>query len=135
MLELERIDNEVFHNGRKLTIVAQATKGPGKEVVKVEGLEGSNGQKWISLSRLQPGINKIECQERNVTLRKKYELTKEEQEEVNKLQAQIDAIIEKAKARYVEPINLNKIDPTKLSEDEKQALIARLQNMILGAKA
>lgn len=99
MLVLERKGDEVFCNGRKLTINPQATKGPNKEVVKVDGLEGSNGQKWISLSRLNEGINKIECQAREITHSVKYQLTDEEQAKVDELQAQIDAIIEAAKAR------------------------------------
>lgn len=45
MLELERKGREVFCKGRKLTIVEQKTKGPNKEVVKVDGLEGSKRQK------------------------------------------------------------------------------------------
>ena len=99
MLVLERKGDEVFCNGRKLTINPQATKGPNKEVVKVDGLEGSNGQKWISLSRLNEGINEIECQAREITHSVKYQLTADEQAKVDELQAQIDAIIEAAKAR------------------------------------
>lgn len=99
MLVLERRGNEVYCNGCKLTINAQATKGPGKEVVKVEGLEGSNGQKWVSLIKLKEGINEIECQAREITHSVKYQLTKEEQAQIDELQAQIDAIIEVAKAR------------------------------------
>ena len=99
MLVLERKGNEVYCNGCKLTINPQATKGPNKEVVKVDGLEGSNGQKWISLARLKEGINEIECQAREVTRTIKYQLTDEEQAKIDELQAQIDAIIEAAKAR------------------------------------
>lgn len=99
MLVLERKGDEVYCNGCKLTINPQATKGPGKEVVKVDGLEGSNGQKWISLARLKEGINEIECQAREVTRTIKYTLTNEEQAKIDELQAQIDAIIEAAKAR------------------------------------
>lgn len=100
MLILEKTEDGVFCNGRKLTINAQASKGEGKEVVKIEGLEGSNGQKWVSLSKLKDGINEIECQARE-TNSKHYVLTTEEAAQVAELQAQIDAIIEVAKSRYV----------------------------------
>lgn len=125
MLELERKGDEVFYQNHKLTIVAQATKGIGKEVVKIEGLEGSNGQKWISLSRLKEGINQIETQAREVSS-KSYTLTFEEQQQINDLQAQIDAIIEKAKARYVKVPNL-KVDTSKMSQEEKDALANQLE--------
>lgn len=101
MLVLERKGNEVYFEGRKLTIVAQATKGPNQEVVKIEGLPESNGQKWISLRKLNEGLNELECQAKEVTSYKKYELTNEEQETIKSLQAQIDEIIENAKKRYV----------------------------------
>ena len=99
MIILERKGDEVFCNGCKLTINPQATKGPNKEVVKIDGLEGSNGQKWISLAKLKEGINEIECQAREITHSIKYQLTIEEQAKIDELQAQIDAIIEAAKAR------------------------------------
>lgn len=124
MLVLERKGNEVFCNGQKLTIVAQATKGPGKEVVKVEGLDGSNGQKWISLNKLVEGINEIECNGREVSSQK-YTLTQEERERVNQLQSEIDSIINKAKERYVAKPNLN-MDPSKLTEEERLALIDQI---------
>lgn len=123
MLVLERKGSEVFCKGVKLTIVPQATKGPNKEVVKVAGLEGSNGQKWVSLAKLKEGINELECQGREVTYStKSYQLTQEEAQEVKELQARIDAIIEGAKARYVKKPNLA-LDPSKLSEEERLAQI------------
>lgn len=125
MLVLERKGNEVFCNGQKLTIVTQATKGPGKEVVKVQGLEGSNGQKWVSLSKLVEGLNEIECQGREVVSTQKYTLTQEERERVNQLQSEIDSIINKAKERYVSKPNLN-MDPSKLTEEERLALIDQI---------
>lgn len=124
MLVLERKGNEVFCNGQKLTIVAQATKGPGKEVVKVEGLDGSNGQKWVSLSKLVEGLNEIECNGREVSSQK-YTLTQEERERVSQLQSEIDSIINKAKERYVAKPNLN-MDPSKLTEEERLALIDQI---------
>ena len=126
MLVLERKGDEVFCQGVKLTIVAQATKGPGKEVVKVEGLEGSNGQKWVSLSKLNEGMNEIECKAREVVSHQKYVLTEEEREEVNRLQSRIDEIINNAKSRYVRKPNLN-VDPSKMSEQERLDLIEQLK--------
>ena len=126
MMKLERINDEVFFEGKKLTIVAQATKGPGKEVVKIEGLPGSNGQKWISLKRLEQGINEIQCEAREVTVGAKYKLTAEEQARVNELQAEIDEIINAAKARYVAKPDMN-IDPSKMTEAERLAKIAELK--------
>jgi hypothetical protein len=128
MIKLERINDEVFFEGKKLTIVAQATKGPGKEVVKIEGLPGSNGQKWISLKRLDQGINEIQCEAREVTVSAKYKLTAEEQAKVNEYQAKIDAIIEGAKARYIPNLDkIEKIDFSTLSDDER----ARLKEHLL----
>lgn len=126
MLILERKGNEVYFEGKKLTINAQASKGPNQEVVKIEGLPNSNGQKWLSLSRLKEGVNEIEAAGRQVASRK-YSLTPAEEAEVKELQARIDAIIEAAKARYVAPINLNKLDPSKMTEEEKAAAIEAIQ--------
>lgn len=117
MLVLERKGQEVFYQGRKLTIVAQASKGDNKEVVKIEGLEGSNGQKWVSLTKLKEGINEVETQGK-VMNSKKYVLTLEETQQIDALQAQIDAIIENAKKRYV---------PHK---DIKEMSIEELENFI-----
>ena len=135
MLELERKGNEVFNKGCKLTIVAQASKGAGNEVVKITGLEGSNGQKWVSLSRLSEGLNTIDCKAREVvsTNSKKYQLTSEEQLEVDGYQAKIDAIIEKAKARYVVKPNLNfKIE--ELSDEQRIAKIEEISKYLESLK-
>ena len=126
MLKLERIENEVYCEGKKLTIVPQSTKGPNMEVVKIEGLPGSNGQKWVSLRKLHEGINEIECQAKEVTTHKKYQLTEEEQNEINTLQSRIDEIIENAKRRYVEKPNLN-LDPSKLTLEERMAEVEKLK--------
>lgn len=125
-LVLERKGNEVFHNGVKLTIVSQATKGPGKEVVKIKGLEGSNGQQWVSLSRLVEGENAIECQGREVTTTSKYTLTSEEAKRVKELQEELDKIIQGAKDRYVQKPNLN-VDPSKMTEAERLAKIEEVK--------
>lgn len=125
MLVLERKGNEVYCDGRKLTVVAQASKGPGKECVSIKGLEGSNGQKWVSLSRLAEGLNEIECTAREVKSSQKYTLTAEEAQEVKELQARIDEIVAAAKARYVKKPSLD-VDPSKMTEEERQAKIAEL---------
>ena len=132
MLKLERKGNEVFCDGKKLTIVAQATKGLGKEVVKIDGLDGSNGQKWVSLSRLQEGMNEVETSAREVTVAKKYTLTEAEQAEVDKLQAKIDAIIDAAKARFVPNISIKALEKNaNLTNEQKiaiaQNILAKLQ--------
>ena len=134
MLVLERKGNEVFCEGQKLTIVTQASKGPGKEVVKVAGLEGSNGQKWVSLSKLVEGLNEIECNGREVASSQKYTLTAEEKARVAELQAEIDSIIAQAKARYVAKPNLN-VDPSKMSEADRLALASQLEAYIATLKA
>lgn len=100
MLTLFRKGNKVFYNNQELTIVEQKTKGEGREVVKIAGLDGSNGQKWISLSKLVEGKNELtglKKVERTINV---YTLTKEEKEEVDKLQKQIDDIVELAKTRH-----------------------------------
>lgn len=127
MLVLERKGMEVYCEGVKLTIVPQATKGPNKEVVKVAGLRGSNGQKWVSLSKLKEGINEVETQGREVTITstRSYQLTPEESQKVKELQSQIDKIIEGAKARYVAKPKLD-VDPTKMTEEERQAKIQEI---------
>ena len=108
MIELERIGNEVYCKGVKLKINPQTSKGSGNEVINIEGLEGNLGKKWLSLKKLNKGKNIIEDKDlkpREVKpgsySKNKYTLTIEEQAEVDKLQAQIDAIIAKAKERYV----------------------------------
>ena len=100
MLVLERNGLEVTCNGRKLTVNPQASKGPGNEVVKIEGLEGSNGAKWVSLSKLQPGKNEVDTKGREVTAHITYTLNMVEKAEVDKLQARINEIKEVARKRY-----------------------------------
>ena len=134
MLVLERKGDEVFCQGQKLTIVAQATKGPGKEVVKIKGLEGSNGQTWISLSRLNEGLNEVECKAREVVSTSKYQLTSEEKARIAELQAEIDSIIEAAKARYVAKPNLN-VNPASMTEAQRLELAAQLEKYIASLKA
>lgn len=132
MLTLTRDGNAVFCNGQALTINAQASKGPGKEVVYIEGLPGSNGAKWISLSKLQEGTNELhpKAQVRDGAGQKSskldYTLTEAENQEIAGLQKRYDEIIEAAKARYVPKPDLDvKIED--LSLDEKLAKLEEIK--------
>ncbi|NLL64076.1 MAG: hypothetical protein GX241_07620 [Ruminococcaceae bacterium] len=138
-LILVRRGNEVFCNDIKLYINEQRTKNDGKgaPVVKIEGLPNSNGQKWISLNKLNEGENVIEAKGANRTSSKnKYILTPDEQKIVNELQSEIDklqskmnSIIEKAKERYV-PIPDLKVDINSLSQEERIKLLGSLESYL-----
>lgn len=128
MLVLVRNGNEVVCNGQKLTIVEQATKGPGNEVVKIEGLEGSNGAKWISLKKLQEGKNEINPIAKQVVSTGSYTLNMVEKAEIDKLQARINEIKAAAKARYVP----KSVDPSKMSSEELEAYITKLRESLRG---
>jgi hypothetical protein len=129
MLELTRNGKEVYCNGKKLTMVEQATKGPGNEVIKVEGLPGSNGAKWISLKKLNEGLNQVELVAKEVTSTGSYTLTSEEKEEVDRLQARITEIKTKAKERYIPKSGFG-IDPTKVTPEELEEYIAKLRKTL-----
>ena len=144
-LIITRKGNEVFHDDRKLTINAQATKGPGREVVKIEGLENANGQKWVSLNLLKEGDNVLTChaRDRSVTIHpsgtstskpaKDYVLTSEESKTIDGLKSQIDAIIATARKRFV-PTPKVVADPTKLSPAELIKTIADLERYVENLK-
>ena len=134
MLKLERIEDKVYYNGVELKINKQASKGPGNEVVYIKNCTEANGQTWISLSRLQPGINEIECKAREISATNKYELTDAEKSRIAELQAEIDAIKEAAKARYVAKPNFN-VNVANLTADEKAAYITALQNYVASLEA
>lgn len=116
MLKLIRNQDGVFYNDRKLTIVAQATKGPGKEVVKIEGLPGSDGAKWISLNKLSMGENDIVPVKREVA--GGCALTDEEKARIDELQGEIDAIKARARQRNVNKGGLKTFDEI-MAMDEK----------------
>jgi len=130
-LVLIRKDRDVYHDGTKLTRVDQSTKGAGNEVIKIEGLPNANGKKWVSLSLLAEGVNELTCTARDVTRHaqtpsQKYVLTADEQHIVTQLQAQIDAIVNAAKARFVPKPDLN-VDPSKMTPEEREAKIAEVR--------
>lgn len=137
MLELNRIGCEVYCGEKKLTIVKQETKGAGKEVVKIDGLQGSNGKKWLSLKLLQEGLNVIsdDMLVKRV-ISKGYELTDEEQSKIDELNSQIDEldnqinkIIEIAKIRYVEAHKEMKISIPRKKNTNKMNVV-ELENYI-----
>ena len=131
MLTLTRDGNAVFCNGQALTINAQASKGPGKEVVYIGGLPGSNGAKWISLSKLQEGTNELHPKGQTRAGHQKsskldYTLTEAENQEIAGLQRRYDDIIEAAKARYVPKPDLD-VNVEVLSLDEKLAKLEEIK--------
>lgn len=133
-LFINRKGNLVYdENGKLLTINEQKTKGPGNEVIKIEGMKNSNGQKWISLSKVKEGENWFECKKSNRKLSNVsevlYELNADEENEIEYFQNQIDEIIETAKARYVKKPNLN-IKIAELSMEEKQKHIEELERYL-----
>ena len=127
MLVLERNGLEVKCNGRKLTVVAQATKGPNNEVVKIEGLEGANGAKWISLGKLQEGKNEVDTKAKEVTAHITYTLNMVEKAEVDKLQARINEIKEVARKRYEATPKFKAV--TEMNEQELEVYIAYLNSL------
>jgi hypothetical protein len=120
--------------GQELTINAQATKGAGKEVVDIEGLAGSNGQKWLSLTKIKEGLNEFNSLKgREVTstgATRAYTLTEAEKAEVKKHQDAIDKIIEAAKARYVPVPVIKGIDPSAMTELQKLEKIIELKKYL-----
>ena len=124
MLKLIRTEDGVFYNDRKLTIVAQATKGPGKEVVKIEGLPGSDGAKWISLNKLSMGENDIVPVKREVA--GGYALTDEEKARIDELQGEIDAIKERARKRNVNKGSLKTFDEIMAMDEESRVAYIRM---------
>ena len=139
-LILVRKGSEVYYNDVALTINAQASKGPGNEVVKVEGLQEANGQKWISLNRLVEGTNELTLQGRSVTRGTKAKVAKVDyilnivecdevtklNEQIAKLEAQVEAIKDAARARFVPKPNFD-IDPSTLDESGRADMIAQVE--------
>ena len=133
-LFIKREGKKVYdENGKLLTINEQKSKGAGNEVVKIEGMKNSNGQKWLALTKIKEGENWFDCKKANRTLSSApevlYELNADEKAEIEELQKQIDTIIETAKARYVKKPNLN-IKIEELSQEEKQKHIEELEKYL-----
>jgi hypothetical protein len=128
MLNLVRNGNEVSCNGQKLTIVEQATKGPGNEVVKIEGLEGANGQKWVSLRKLQEGENQVSTKGKEVVATQSYTLNMAEKAEIDKLQARINEIKAKARERYVAKPTF--VDPNGLTPEQREAKALEIEKYL-----
>lgn len=136
IVSIERDGLTIKVNGVKCPVNKQESKGPNKEVVNIKKVVGPQYQEWISLSRLQEGVQEVELKPRKeVVLGAKYTLTKEEQEEVDSLKARIEEIIEGAKKRYVpSKLNLN-LDVSKLSEEQRQQEIEKVMKYIEALKA
>lgn len=137
MLNLIRKGDEVYFGEQKLTIVAQQTKGPGHECVKIADLPGANGQKWVALAKLQEGENEIECKAREVSISsQQYKLTEDEAAEVAKLKARIDEIIAGAKARFVPTMKMPTLaQAQKMTDEQKAELVKQLENFLASSKA
>jgi hypothetical protein len=128
MLELVRKGNQVTHGANVLTIVKQESKGPGNEVVKIEGLPGSEGAKWISLKKLVEGTNVVEVKGKEITSGSGYTLTKEEREQVEELEAQIKKIKDVARSRYVAKPKY--VDPTTATKEQKEQAIKEYERYL-----
>ena len=128
MLELVRNGRSVTCNGQKLTMVEQASKGPGNEVIKIEGLEGANGAKWISLSKLQEGLNQVNTKGKEVVATQSYTLNMVEKAEIDKLQARINEIKDAARKRYVAKPQF--VDPTGLSKEQREAKALEIEKYL-----
>ena len=131
IVSIERDGLTIKVNGVECPVNKQESKGPNKEVVNIKKVVGPQYQEWISLSRLQEGVQEVELKPRKeVVLGAKYTLTKEEQEEVDSLKARIEEIIEGAKKRYV-PTSINlKCDPTKMTLEQRMAKIEELNRFM-----
>lgn len=135
MITLERRGNEVYHAGTKLSINPQASKGPGNEVVNISGVEGSNGKKWMSLSKIQEGTHDYDAAPRsggrttsNKFVTPSYTLTSSEQNEVTRLEQEKQKIINRAIERTKFLSRLS--EPDSIPEEDREAAIERLQKIV-----
>lgn len=136
MKKVEIVKNgyEIIVNNVACKVIKQESKGLNKEVVDIEKAVGPEYQRYVSLSKLVDGSQIVELKPRKIVESKQYSLTQDEQTQIDELQAQIDAIIEAAKARYVAPskVNLNNIN--NLTNEQKLALIAQLEAQLKSNK-
>ena len=137
MKKVEIIKNgyEVMVDGVACKVIKQESKGANKEVVDIEKAVGTDWQKYISLSKLVEGPQEVELKPRKVVDSKNYTLTEEEKTQIEELQAQIDAIIDAAKARYVKFSFKSTIDTSKLNNAQKLEAIRQLEAQLEKLKA
>ena len=119
---------EITVNGVKCPVIKQASKGEGKEVVKIEKVVGPSYQAYISLTKLVEGEQDFEVAPHKEVSSNRYTLTEEEQSKVDGLQAQIDAIIEVAKARFVPSVGKKKLSDYSIEELERIIEAKRQEN-------
>lgn len=129
-LVLNRIEDKVYYNDIELKINKQSSKGPGNEVVYIKDLPESNGQTWISLKKLNEGLNEFECKPKTYTHKEKYTLTDDEQKRITELQNEITKIIETAKQRYVEEPTLTIKQVDALSNEDRLAYIDNVKKYL-----
>ena len=129
MLELKRIGSEVYCGDKKLTIISQSSKGDNKEVVIIENLRGSMGQKYTMLSNLVEGINEL-----NIIPKGNY--TSEELNELIDLYNQKDDIQEKidkleaiSKSRQPQKLKTQK-DIEKMDRKSLESYMGFLQGIL-----
>ena len=137
MKKVEIVKNgyEVMVDGIKCKVIKQESKGANKEVVDIEKAVGTDWQKYISLSKLVEGSQDVQLKPRKVVDSKNYTLTEDEKTQIEELQAQIDAIIENAKARYVKFSFKSTIDASKLNNAQKLEAIRQLEAQLEKLKA
>ena len=137
MKKVEIVKNgyEIIVNNVACKVIKQESKGLNKEVVDIEKAVGPEYQRYVSLSKLVDGSQIVELKPRKIVESKQYSLTQEEQTQIDELQAQIDAIIEAAKARYVKVSFKSTIDTSKLSDAQKLEAIRQLEAQLEKLKA
>lgn len=115
----------MYYDGAQLKVIKQASKGPGNESVCIDGLPGTNGQKWIALKKVQEGEHEYECQGKEVTTAG-GKLTDEERAEIAQLEARIAEIKAAARARSAAKPKLD-VNPADMTTEEKLRKIEELK--------
>ena len=129
-VEIIKNGEEIIVNGVKCPVVHERAKN--NTYLDINKLGFESWQKHIGLQFLVEGKQEFELKPRsNKGAHGKYTLTPEEEQEIAKLNARIDEIIEAAKARYVKPIKFNKIkDVSKLTAEQKLSAIEQAEALI-----
>ena len=120
VITFERNGMNVKVNGIECPISKQATKGDNKEVVNFKKVVGEGWKYNRQLSLIPEGISELTIGAIQETGCKKYVLTKEEQARINELEAEIEAIKENARKRYIPATHK---DIHKMSIEELEAYI------------